>query len=75
MELSMYHLSLKPIAIAGKIPDLSGFDKVRSEVNYGKNSRIDLLLERANDRCFVEVKNCTLVSGRGRDQPEPPVTL
>jgi len=52
----------KAAIMAGKIPDLSGFDKVRSEVNYGKNSRIDLLLEKGNDRCFVEVKNCTLVS-------------
>jgi sugar fermentation stimulation protein A len=30
-------------------------------VNYGKNSRIDLLLENDRKRCFVEVKNCTLV--------------
>ena len=52
----------KAAIMAGKSPDLSGFDKVRSEVNYGKNSRIDLLLEKGNDRCFVEVKNCTLVS-------------
>ncbi len=47
--------------VAEKIPCLSGFDRVRSEVKYGKNSRIDLLLERGDDRCFVEVKNCTLV--------------
>ncbi len=35
----------KAAIMAGKSPDLSGFDKVRSEVNYGKNSRIDLLLK------------------------------
>ncbi len=46
----------------GKIPELSGFDLVRSEVRYGQNSRIDLLLERGDNRCFVEVKNCTLVT-------------
>ena len=47
---------------AGMIPDFSGFDRVRSEVAYGRGSRIDLLLEREGERCFVEVKNCTLVT-------------
>jgi sugar fermentation stimulation protein A len=47
---------------SGKIKELTGFDSVRSEVRYGQNSRIDLLLERGNRRCFVEIKNCTLVS-------------
>lgn len=44
------------------IPELTGYDTVRSEVKYGTNSRIDLLLTRNSSRCFVEVKNCTLVS-------------
>lgn len=47
---------------AEKIPELSGFDGVRTEVKYGQNSRIDLLLEKEDSRCFVEVKNCTLVT-------------
>jgi sugar fermentation stimulation protein A len=35
---------------------------VRAEVRYGTNSRIDLLLEgQKRGRCFVEIKNCTLV--------------
>ena len=46
---------------AGKIPELTGYDLVRPEVRYGEHSRIDLLLEKGNRRCFVEVKNCTLV--------------
>lgn len=46
---------------AGKVPELKGFDYIRSEVKYGRNSRIDLLLEKGGRRCFVEVKNCTLV--------------
>jgi len=47
---------------AGKIPGLSSFDQVRPEVRYGENSRIDLLLEKGDERCFVEIKNCTLVT-------------
>ena len=47
---------------AGKIPGLSGFDQIRPEVRYGQNSRIDLLLEKGDERCFVEIKNCTLVT-------------
>lgn len=53
---------VKTAILAGGIPGLGGYDTVRSEVKYGKNSRIDLLLERQASRCFVEVKNCTLVS-------------
>jgi len=48
--------------VAGDIPELSGYEKVRTEVKYGRNSRIDILLEKGKNRCFVEVKNCTLVA-------------
>ncbi|HEY6008056.1 MAG TPA: DNA/RNA nuclease SfsA [Geobacteraceae bacterium] len=48
----------------GTIPELMGYDDLRSEVPYGsERSRIDLLLERPDERCFVEVKNVTLVAG------------
>ncbi|MBU0501505.1 MAG: DNA/RNA nuclease SfsA [Gammaproteobacteria bacterium] len=49
----------------GVITALSGYDRIRSEVRYGENSRVDLLLQ-GNDRpdCYVEVKNVTLV-GKG----------
>ncbi len=47
----------------GSIPELSGYDPGRREVPYGRGSRIDLLLERGDERCYVEVKNCTLVEG------------
>jgi len=47
---------------AGNVKPLRGYSSVRSEVKYGKNSRIDLLLEEGERRCFVEVKNCTLVN-------------
>lgn len=44
------------------IPELSGYEIHRSEVKYGKNSRIDILLENENSerKCFIEIKNTTL---------------
>lgn len=46
----------------GLIGDLLGYRNVFTEIKVGKNSRIDLLLENSEkDRCYVEVKNCTLV--------------
>lgn len=43
------------------IPALHGYSQVRREVRYAENSRIDLLLERPGQRCYVEVKNVTLM--------------
>jgi sugar fermentation stimulation protein A len=44
-----------------RIPVLVGYNKVRREVRYGTNSRIDLLLEGDGlPLCYVEVKNVTL---------------
>jgi len=49
---------------AGAVPELLGFDRVRTEVRYGADSRVDICLETPVSRCLVEVKNCTLVQGR-----------
>jgi len=54
---------VKAAVLAGRIQRLTGYEQVRSEVKYGSNSRIDLLLEKGPHRCLVEVKNCTLVTG------------
>lgn len=52
--------------VDGAITELSGYATLRREVKYGKNSRIDLLLEDdAKPSCYVEVKNCTLRRGNG----------
>jgi sugar fermentation stimulation protein A len=48
---------------AGLIPELTGYDSLRREVKYGENSRIDILLERGEERCYVEVKSTTLAEG------------
>jgi sugar fermentation stimulation protein A len=45
---------------AGEITELQGYDSLRREVKYGLSSRIDILLERPGERCYVEVKTTTL---------------
>ncbi len=61
---------------AGRIPELAGYDSLRREVKYGRNSRIDLLLEGgAGPICYVEVKSVTLrrdAAGGGKGIAEFP---
>ena len=51
---------------AGAIPELRDYESLRREVRYGRNSRIDILLE-SPDRppCYVEIKSVTLRRDRG----------
>lgn len=54
------------------IPGLTDYDSIRREVKYGDNSRIDLLLEKGDNKCFIEVKNTTLVEGVTAFFPDAP---
>ena len=50
----------------GLLPELSGYETLRTEVKYGENSRIDILLEsEGRPPCYVEIKNVHLVRQEG----------
>lgn len=54
----------------GRVAALSGYSDLKREQKYGKNSRIDVLLE-GPDRppCYVEVKNVTMKRAPGKAAP------
>jgi sugar fermentation stimulation protein A len=47
----------------GAIPEFISYQACRREVKYGKNSRIDLLLEGPAGPCHVEIKNVSMADG------------
>jgi sugar fermentation stimulation protein A len=52
---------------AGVISELQGYPVLRREVAYGdEKSRIDFLLERDAEKCYLEVKNVTLMEQQGQ---------
>jgi sugar fermentation stimulation protein A len=44
----------------GVIKELQGYTSLKPEQKYGQNSRIDILLENQNQKCYVEVKSVSL---------------
>ncbi len=45
------------------VPELLDYQDIRPEVQTSKGSRLDLLLTKSHGaKCFVEIKNCTLVN-------------
>ena len=47
---------------AGLMSDLNGYDNITREVKTSDNTRLDILLSNEDgNRCYVEIKNCTLV--------------
>ncbi|HQL08485.1 MAG TPA: DNA/RNA nuclease SfsA [Lentisphaeria bacterium] len=50
---------------SGRFPLLNGYAGLRREVPYGQNSRVDILLEDGERRCYVEVKNVSMLAEDG----------
>lgn len=49
--------------IEESIEELNGYDSIQKEVAIGNGSRLDLLLSgNGKNKCFIEIKNCTLVT-------------
>lgn len=52
-------------AVENRIPEFKGYGKVQREVKIGNHSRIDLMLSDSDlGRCYIEIKNCTLVENQ-----------
>ena len=44
-----------------RIKELNKFDNIKTEVKFSDNTRFDFLLSNNNNKCFLEVKNVTLL--------------
>ena len=51
---------------AGLVEELFGYESYTREVKYGKNSRIDILAESGDKKCYIEVKSVTMINELGQ---------
>ena len=58
---------------AGSVPELLGYPRLRREQRLG-DSRMDILLERDDERAWVEVKNATFLRGEAVCFPDTRTT-
>jgi len=62
---------LAELAIAaGEIEELDGYELIEREKKMGQNSRVDLLLSNNKLKCYVEVKNVTMVENSVASFPD-----
>ena len=47
-----------------KIQDLVKYNNIKSEVKFNKNTRFDFLISNNKEKCFLEVKNVTLLRNK-----------
>ncbi|KMW58702.1 Sugar/maltose fermentation stimulation protein [Candidatus Rhodobacter oscarellae] len=61
VDTSLPNRMLRAELMAGRVPELSGYDLVRPEVPYAAKSRVDFLMQSPGRRdAYVEVKSVTL---------------
>ncbi|WP_428024530.1 DNA/RNA nuclease SfsA [Arcobacter sp.] len=58
----------------GTIKELQGYSSLKPEQKYGVNSRIDILLESEDEKCYVEIKSVSLKSGNHLAFPDAVTT-
>src|SRR4030095_5436143 len=62
INTSLPNLLVEEALRLGSLKELVGYRDLRREVPYGENSRVDLLLSNGEqEKCYVEVKNVTLM--------------
>jgi len=50
---------------SGLVKELDGYETYTREVKYGQNSRIDILAESGDKKCYIEVKSVTMINDDG----------
>lgn len=60
---------------AGELEPFTGYEHIKAEKKLDSGSRLDLFLwNEGADRCFIEIKNCTMVKDRVASFPDAVTT-